>query len=88
MCEYKNTMHEMLKLSFTNTLEAYLYQIAFQMLKIKYSTHKIIIGDKHLVFFNNKKMYKKKMIFLVFKIKVKKVCIATQVNEPPSYLDI
>jgi hypothetical protein len=28
------------------------------------------------------------MIFLDSKIKVKKVCIAMQVNEPPSYLDI
>jgi hypothetical protein len=81
-------MHEMLKLSSRNTLEAYQYQIAFQMMKTKYSTHEIIIGNKHLVSFNKNKMYKKKMIFLGSKIKAKKVCIATQVNEPPNYLDI
>jgi hypothetical protein len=65
-------MHEMLKLSSKNTLEAYRYQIAFQMMKTKYSTHEIIIGDKHLVFFNKKNSTKRKDDFSRFQNKSQK----------------
>lgn len=49
-----------------------------------FSTHKIIIDYEHLVFFHGKNDTKKKLRLLGFKIKVKKVYIATQVNEPSS----
>jgi hypothetical protein len=46
-----------LSLSFLVT--AYRYQIAFQMMKTKYSTHEIITGNKHSVSFNKEKCRKK-----------------------------
>ncbi len=44
-----------------------------------FSTHKIIIDNEHLVFFRGKNDTKKILKLLGFKIKVKKVYIATQV---------
>ncbi len=49
-----------------------------------FNTHKIIIDNEHFIFYMEKMIQRKKLKLLGFKIKVKKVYIATQVNEPSS----
>jgi len=53
------------------------------MIKIIFGNHKVIINNKHLVCFHGGKKYKEKMKLLGSKMKVKIMCIETQVSGTP-----
>ncbi len=75
-------MHEMFKFIFKIVSPNIYVPNHISNDKTMFSTHKIIINNEHLVFFHGKNYTKKILRLLGFKIKVKKVYIATQVNEP------
>ncbi len=66
-------------LFFLKGQQTFQYSIACKMMKTMFNTHKIIIKYEHVVYFN-----KRKKRLLSSKIKMNKMQIVTQVNEPSS----
>ncbi len=84
VCNQIKIMHEMFKFNFKSISPNIYVPNHISNVKTMFSTHKIIIDNEHLVFFHGKNDTKKNLRLLGFKIKVKNVYIATQINEPSS----
>ncbi len=79
VCNQIKIMHEMFKFHFKSISPNIYVPNHISNDETMFSTHKIIIDNEHLVFFRGKNDTKKILKLLGFKIKVKKVYIATQV---------